>query len=141
MITIGKLAAHADVSTDTLRYYERERLLKPSGKSTGGYRLFDDEALRRVRFIKQAQQCGFSLGEIRALLLLRSRNSACCSDVRKLAIEKKLQIESKVRAMKAMSKTLDGLIAHCEDDAKPLDGCPILAAFDDANGATAANAR
>ena len=63
-LTIGKIATLADISPDTLRYYERERLIAPAAKSPGGYRLYERDALRRIRFIKQAQQCGFNLAEI-----------------------------------------------------------------------------
>ena len=78
MFTIGKLARIADVSSDTLRYYEREGLIEPAGKSPAGYRLYDQDSARRLRFIKQAQHCGFTLAEIRELLVLRRRDAACC---------------------------------------------------------------
>src|SRR6266446_1990060 len=71
MLTIGKLAALTDVRTDTLRYYEREHLLAPASKSDSGYRLYDSDSVRRVRFIKRAQHCGFTLAEIAQLLALR----------------------------------------------------------------------
>ena len=67
-LTIGRVASAVKVSTDTLRYYEREGLIAPTSKSRGGYRLYDGDAVRRVRFIKQAQHCGFTLTEIRGLL-------------------------------------------------------------------------
>jgi MerR family Zn(II)-responsive transcriptional regulator of zntA len=128
--TIGKIASAVNVSTDTLRYYEREGLIGPACKSTGGYRLYDRDAVRRVRFIKQAQRCGFTLTEIRALLELRASDAACCRDVRRVALEKKLQLEAKIKAMRVMSKTLDHLIATCSNERGPLDDCPILAAFE-----------
>ena len=134
MLTIGKLAAIAHVSPDALRYYEREKLIAPTAKSDGGYRLYDEGAVRRIRFIKQAQNCGFTLAEIGELLTLRSRSSACCGDVRQRAIEKKLQLASKIRTMKAMSKALNGLIAECAEESHPIDDCPILSALDRANG-------
>ena len=124
--TIGKLAALAQVSADTLRYYEREQLLQPRGKSANGYRLYDEQAARRVHFIRHAQECGFTLAEIRELLTLRGRGSACCEDVRRVAVERKLQLESKIRRMRAMSTALDRLIAACNRDGVPLDACPIL---------------
>lgn len=134
MFTIGKLAALADVSTDALRYYEREGLIAPAGKSEGGYRLYDKDSARRIRFIKQAQHCGFTLAEILELLVLRSRDAACCGDVRKRAIEKKLQLETKIRTMKAMSRALDSLIADCANETHPVEECPILAALEQATG-------
>ena len=133
-LTIGKIASVAQVSADTLRYYERERLITPAAKSRGGYRLYEREALRRIRFIKQAQQCGFNLAEIRALLALRATDAACCRDVRRVALEKKLQLESKIKAMKAMSHALTRLIKECSADSRPLDDCPILAALERENG-------
>jgi DNA-binding transcriptional MerR regulator len=130
MFTIGKLASLTDVSNDTLRYYEHEGLIEPAGKSLAGYRLYDEESARRIRFIKHAQQCGFTLAQIGELLLLRSRDAACCGDVRKRAIEKKLQIESKIKAMKAMSRALDQLIAECANETNPVKDCTIIAALE-----------
>jgi DNA-binding transcriptional MerR regulator len=130
VFTIGKLARIADVSSDTLRYYEREGLIEPAGKSPAGYRLYDQDSARRLRFIKQAQHCGFTLAEIRELLVLRRHDAACRGDVRKRAIEKKRQLESKIRSMRAMSKALDRLIADCVDETQPVDECAILAAFE-----------
>src|SRR5215469_8218190 len=126
MLTIGKLAAAAGVRSDTLRYYEREGLIEPAGKSPAGYRLYDKESARRLRFIKQAQQCGFTLAEIRELLVLRGRDAARCGDVRKRAIEKKRQLEGKMRSM---CKALDRLIAGCVDETRPVEACAILAAL------------
>lgn len=133
-LTIGKIASLAEVSPDTLRYYERERLIEPAAKSGAGYRLYERDALRRIRFIKEAQQCGFTLSEIRALLTLRASEAACCRDIRRFALEKKLQLEAKLKAMKVMSKALTNLINECSADGKSLDECPILGALERANG-------
>jgi len=129
-LTIGKIASLSKVSADTLRYYEREGLISPASKSEGGYRLYDRDAVRRVRFIKEAQHCGFTLTEIRNLLDMRTSDAACCRDVRRVAVEKKIQLEAKIKAMRAMSKALDRLIATCSNEGRPLDDCPILAAFE-----------
>ena len=133
-LTIGKIASLAQVSADTLRYYERERLIAPAAKSAGGYRLYERDALRRIQFIKQAQQCGFNLAEIRSLLALRGSDAACCRDVRRVALEKKLQLEVKIKAMKVMSKALSQLVKECSGDNRPLDDCSILAALERAEG-------
>lgn len=110
-------------------YYEKEGLVAPRQKSNAGYRLYDGSAVRRLHFIKQAQGCGFTLAEILQLLTLQSLDSSCCSDVRKLAVEKKLQVETKLRDMKAMSATLDKLIMGCAIDAQPVDQCTILSSL------------
>lgn len=130
MLTIGKLAARTDLSTNALRFYEREGLVEPSSKSAAGYRLYAEDAVARVKFIKDAQHCGFTLTEIQELLTLRARDSACCDDVRRLAIEKKLQLEAKIRSMKVMSRALDVLIADCPDGGRPVGECPILGAME-----------
>lgn len=130
MLTIGKIAARAQVSADSIRFYEREGLLSPAQKSESGYRLYTEEAVRRINFIKHAQQCGFSLSEIRELLELKGHDRSCCNDVYRVAVEKKLQLESKIRALKTMSQALNQLIEVCSRDAKPLDECPILAALE-----------
>lgn len=129
-LTIGKLAKIAQVSVDAIRFYEKEGLLSPARKSDAGYRLYTEDAIRRLNFIKHAQYCGLSLSEIRELLELRSRNNTCCTDVRGLAIQKKLQIENKIKSLRAMSRALSELIDVCMDGSKPLDECPILAALE-----------
>lgn len=130
MHTIGKVAALAGVSPDTLRYYEKEHLITPASKTDAGYRLYDDEAVRRIRFIKTAQHCGFTLSDIHELLTLKQADSACCEDVRSVAIEKKLRIEHKLKALQAMSRALDDLIQICDGGKAPTDDCPILSALE-----------
>jgi len=120
----------AQVSTDTIRYYEKEGLITPAKKSHSGYRLYHPDALRRLHFIKHAKHAGFSLSEIRELLMLKNRKDACCNDVQRLAVEKKLQLEQKIKSLKIMSQTLTELLNIGTDKTKPLDQCPILAALE-----------
>lgn len=129
-MTIGKLAKRVGISTDAIRFYEDEGILLPAKKSEAGYRLYNQDAVRRVRFIKHAQQCGMTLSEIRRLLDLKSDDCSCCGDVRSLAIKKKSQLEERIKAMKAMSRALGELIDTCTAEDRPLDDCPILAALD-----------
>lgn len=129
-LTIGKVAKIAQVSVDAIRFYEKEGLLSPAQKSGAGYRLYNEDAVRRLNFIRHAQHCGLSLAEIRDLLELKTRDDACCNDVRGLAIQKKLQLEGKIKALKAMSQALSELIDICAGDRKPLDECPILVALE-----------
>jgi MerR family Zn(II)-responsive transcriptional regulator of zntA len=129
-LTVGKVARLAGVSADTVRFYEQQGLLAPDRKSAAGYRLYGEDALRRLRFIKHAQDCGFSLAEVRELLTLRAAENACCTDVKSVAVHKKLLIESKIRTLQAMSQALSELIAHCDGGQLPLEACPILAALD-----------
>ncbi len=130
MLTIGKIAAQSSLTTDAIRYYEKEGLIAPPQKSEAGYRLYNHDALRRLHFIKHARECGFSLAEIQRLLTLQHSDVSCCSDVRKLAVEKKMQLETKIRDMKEMSAALDTLIIGCHADAQPVDQCTILSALE-----------
>jgi len=128
--TIGKLATLTKVTADTLRYYEREKLVRPLAKSPSGYRLYDEDAVHRVQFVRHAQECGFTLAEIRGLLTLRGRDSACCNDFKRIAIERKLELEARIRNMKSMSAALDRLIGACHREQLPVDACPILLGLD-----------
>lgn len=130
MLTIGKVAEKSQVTADSIRYYEREGLVRPARKSDSGYRLYTEEAIRRIAFIKQAQECGFSLAEIRELLELRSTDKACCDDIYRVSVQKKLQLEHKIKALTTMSQALTRLIDMCSHDRKSLDECPILGALE-----------
>ena len=132
-LTIGKLAELADVSANAVRFYEREGLMPVPAKTDSGYRLYDAQAVDRLRFIKQSQLCGFTLSEIQDLLRLRDGASTCCNDVRSKVIEKKLELEARINSMKAMSKSLDQLIADCSNDARPAEDCSILATLSGTN--------
>jgi DNA-binding transcriptional MerR regulator len=135
-LTIGKLAEMADVSANAVRFYEREGLMQVPPKTDSGYRLYDLQAVERLRFIKQAQHCGFTLSEIQDLLGLRDEASSCCNDVRSKVIEKKLELEARIKSMKAMSRSLDQLIADCSNDTRPAEDCSILATLSGTNKST-----
>ncbi len=136
MLTIGKLASLAGTSANTLRYYEREGLLAPAAKGANGYRHFPPEAVKIVRFIRRARQCGFTLDEIRRLQSMPAQTSACRADVRQLAIDKRRSLEAQIATMQSMAADLDRLVAACSGDEQGLDACPILEAL---NGAPASS--
>lgn len=129
-LTIGEAAEALGVSTDTLRYYERSGLLPKTPRAANGYRYYDRNALRRVRFIRHAQQVGFTLEEAHALMRLRGNACACCQDVRGVALTKRAELEHKIKMMAAMAEALSVLIDVCVDDHGSLDDCPILAALE-----------
>ena len=121
---VEHVARAAGVNVETLRYYERRGLLRPS-RALNGYRSYDAEAARRVRFIRRAQALGFSLNEIDELLALRARPGKSCADVRRRAEAKVAAIEHKLRALRAMRKALGRLVEQCAGRG-PVTGCPIL---------------
>lgn len=133
ILTIGKLAKVVGVNIQTVRYYERRKLLKSKAKTPSGYRLYDDEALRKLRFIKNAQTLGFTLREIGELLKLRTTSTASCSGVQGKAQAKLMQVKEKVRELQALARTLQGLIQTCRAG-QPVDGCSILMSLEKASG-------
>src|SRR6059036_211468 len=124
-LTTSKLANESGVNLETTRYYERRGLLPKPPRTPGGYRTFDAEAVRRLRFIKQAQALGFSLKEVRELLALRLDPRTSCADVRRRAEAKIADIEAKVRALRGMKRALVRLTAACAGRG-PVTACPIL---------------
>lgn len=128
-LTISRLAREVGVNLETVRYYERLGLLPRPPRSSSGYRLFPAEATRRLRFIRRAQELGFSLGEIRALLSLRVAPTARSADVRNRAESKIADIEAKIRSLESMKKTLRNLTKTCTG-CGPIRDCPILESLD-----------
>lgn len=131
-LTIGRLARQAGVNLETVRYYERRGLLPRPPRSASGYRLFPAEAARRLKFIRRAQELGFSLGEIRELLSLRASASAKSTDVRRRAEAKIADIDAKIRSLDSMKRTLRKLTNACEG-CGPIAECPILESLDKEN--------
>lgn len=128
-LTIGALARAAGVGVETVRYYERRGLLeRPEGRH-GAFRVYPEEAVRRIRSIKRAQSLGFSLEEIRELLGLRFSDQARCRDVQRRAERKIEEIDERIRTLRAVRAELESLAAACRAEA-PLDECPIMAALD-----------
>ena len=130
-LTIGKLAKALGVNIQTVRYYERRRLLSPMARRPSGYRLYGEDALRRLRFIKNAQTLGFTLHEIAELLNLRVSSLARCGDVQRKAQTKLVQVEAKFRDLRALAHALRGLIQTCRAG-QPTDRCPILKSLESA---------
>jgi len=128
-LTIGRLARAVGVNLETVRYYERRGLLPKPPRSGSGYRLFPAEAKRRLRFIRRAQELGFSLGEIRELLSLRVAPTAKRADVRRRAQAKITDIEAKIRSLQSMKKALRELTQTCSG-CGPVRDCPILESLD-----------
>lgn len=126
--TIGEVARQAQVQIETLRYYERLGLVAPPPRNGSNYRLYPQETVRRVQFIKRAQQLGFSLKEITELLALRATPETPCADVRTHAVAKIETIEAKIRALQAMKRALTHLVAACPGEGAATD-CPILASL------------
>lgn len=131
-LTIGKIADQAGVNVETIRFYERQGLIEQPPKPHRSFRHYPPEAIKRVRFIREAQKLGFSLKEISGLLDLRADPSADCQSVRASALAKRGEIESKIKRLKRIDEALESLISHCPREGRVTD-CPIIAALDQAD--------
>lgn len=127
-MTIGKVAKSAGVNPATVRYYERRGLLPPPRRRPSGYRDYDAEHVRRIRFIKRAQELGFTLREIHELMALRHDPGADCGDVRRRAAGKLADLDGRLRDLEAMRRVLADLVAACAGTGTT-DACPILSAL------------
>lgn len=122
-LTIGALAKSAGVGVETVRYYQRRGLLSSNGAHKGAFRVYGNDELTRLRFIRRAQSLGFSLDEVADLLALdeeRDRERA-----RAFAQSKIEDVESRIRQLTEMRSALQGLVSCCEHTKAPAP-CPIL---------------
>jgi Hg(II)-responsive transcriptional regulator len=130
VLTIGQVATAAAVNIQTIRYYERRGLFAAPRRTPSGYRQYAEEAVDRLRFIKHAQELGFSLKEIQELLGLRVRHGAACDAV-ELKTRKKIElVQQKIRDLQRMKRTLERLAAACTAR-QPTEECPMLEALED----------
>src|SRR5881397_3349031 len=123
-LTIGQVATAADVNIQTIRYYERRGLFPTPRRTPAGYRQYAGDAVARLRFIKHAQELGFSLKEIQELLGLRVRHGAACDAVERKTREKIELVQERIRDLHRMKRTLERLAAACVAR-QPTDDCLI----------------
>lgn len=123
---IGSLAKKANVNIQTIRYYERIKLLIPKlRKDSKKIRFYDDDSLKTLNFIRHAQELGFQLEEIKELIKLRSNSIGRCERVSKRAKDKLVNVQDKIKHLKTMEKNLKGLIQECQDR-EIQENCPII---------------
>ena len=126
-LTIGEVARRAGVGVETVRYYERERLVPAPERSESGYRQFPPETVQRLLFIAHAKRLGFSLKEIAELLALRvdTPSAIACDEVRAHARRKLENVQERNAALHRIEDVLTALIDSCRSRAAT-DPCPIL---------------
>lgn len=129
LLTRGRLASRGGVNIATIRYYEKRGLLPDAPRTRTGYRLYTDDALRRLHFIRQAQLLGFSLDEIGELLALRMQPDTTCADIRMLAKGKIATVNRKIADLQRIKNALTKLTSACRGKG-PTSECPILDALE-----------
>jgi DNA-binding transcriptional MerR regulator len=123
---IGDLAAQTNVSTQTIRFYERRGLLKRPPRTPAGYRDYPKDAVRLIEFIRRSQELGYGLQEIGELLRLRDQRSGNGKQVRALAEKKLRSIDEKLRALQRMRREIRKILDSCGCGAEHLPDCPLL---------------
>lgn len=128
---IGEVARQTGLSIHTIRFYESERLLPQTPRTESGYRLYSPDNVEHLKFIKKAQALGFSLAEIRELLVLRDRSTDACLHVKSLLEEKLASVRGKRRELETMENELRLTLAQCQRQLKRQrpgreKHCPVL---------------
>jgi MerR family mercuric resistance operon transcriptional regulator len=129
-MTIGKIAHEAGVGVETIRYYERRGLIEqPPKPPLGGHRIYPEQTIERVRFVREAQALGFSLREIQGLLKIRNDPSTDCAEILSRAQQKLTEIKEKQKDLRRLRATLEELIATCPGKGAS-SSCSIIRAME-----------
>lgn len=131
-LTIGQLASEAGVNVETVRFYQRRRLLSEPNRPAGGIRRYSSADTERIRFIKAAQRLGFSLDNVEELL--RLEDGTLCSQARRLAERKLTEIRSKIDDLRRIESALDEMVGRCRATRGKVS-CPLIASVHRAGAA------
>lgn len=132
-LTIGKVAKSAGIGIETVRFYEREGLIEAPARTEGNYRIYPQCDILRLRFIKRAKNLGFTLKEIKELLMLQHNPQATKADVKQQTEAKIADIELKIRDLTRIKEILESLYESCDGDG-PTSACLILDALETGHG-------
>jgi len=123
-MNIGEAARASGVTAKMIRYYESVGLLNPVGRTSSGYRMYGDQEVHALRFVRQARRLGFLVEDIRKLLALWQDRSRASAEVKSIALEHVAELDRRIAELTEMRDTLSHLAAHCHGDTRP--DCPIL---------------
>jgi MerR family transcriptional regulator, mercuric resistance operon regulatory protein len=126
-LTIGALARRGGVNVETVRYYQRRGLLAVPARPLGGIRRYSSESAQRLRFIKRAQQLGFTLAEVAELLTIAGGTS--CSSKCEIGASRLADIERRIADLVSMRQALAGLVEGCQSGARDELPCPVIEAL------------
>jgi len=127
-LPIGELSRRTGVNIETIRYYERIKMLPTPARTEGGRRVYGPNELRTLAFIRRARELGFSLDDIRTLLNLGAPGQASCADVREIAAHHLDHIRAKISDLKKLERLLAKTIAQCSGNKVP--DCPVVEILD-----------
>ncbi|MCH8221348.1 MAG: helix-turn-helix domain-containing protein [Proteobacteria bacterium] len=126
-IGIGALSARTDCKIETIRYYERQGLLPDPPRSAGGHRLYQEDHLKRLTFIRRCRKLGFTMAQIRQLLGLVDEHQYSCQDIKVLTMDHVEEIREKIDHLKRLEQALLQMAAECSGDSIP--SCPVIDAL------------
>jgi Cu(I)-responsive transcriptional regulator len=123
-MNIGEAAASSGVSAKMIRYYESIGLIANVSRTEAGYRVYSEDDVHMLRFVRRARDLGFSVEQMGNLLALWSDRSRASADVKRIALDHIAELERKMRELHDMTRTLRHLADHCQGDGRPQ--CPII---------------
>ena len=123
-LSIGRVAVQTGCNIETIRFYEKVRLLPVAGRTTGGHRTYTREMVQRLVFIRRSRELGFSMDEIRQLLSIVDGEQVSCERVKHIADDHLTDIRAKIADLRKMQRTLLALSSQCSGDDVP--DCPII---------------
>jgi len=123
--TISQVAKAADLPTTTVRYYERIGLVQPEDRSAGNYRLYSEESLRKLKFIRAAQAIGFTLDDVKALLSTPSNSAASCREVQSLIEDRLAEVDQRLKDLRHVQRVLKSSLEKCKETEKA-DCCHVV---------------
>jgi MerR family mercuric resistance operon transcriptional regulator len=124
---IGVLAKDSGVNIETIRYYEKISVMPKPARSSGGYRLYTGEHLKRLSFIRRGRELGFTLDELRGLLHLVDGHAYTCAEVRALTLDHVAGIRRKIADLKRLERVMTNISSRCSG--KRVPDCPIVDAL------------
>ena len=125
--TIGGLSKQTECNIETIRYYERIGILPEPPRTSGGHRIYDDDHLKRLTFVRRSRELGFTLEEIRQLLGLVDGGDYTCAEVKVITVEHLDDVRQKIKDLRRLERILKEMASQCEDDTVP--DCPIIDAL------------
>jgi MerR family copper efflux transcriptional regulator len=128
-LKIGRLAKQVGIGIETVRFYERQGLIEPPPRTDSNYRIYPEEEVARLRFIKRAKNLGFTLNEIKELLFILHNPNATKADVKDRTLANIKEIQEKISDLTRIKTALEHLASSCDGHGS-LDECPILEALD-----------
>jgi MerR family mercuric resistance operon transcriptional regulator len=126
-LLIGKLAAETGINIETIRYYERIGLIATPARTAGGYRIYDEQSIRRLTFIRRSRELGFSLDDINILLRVADRGNAASAEIRQLTLSRLADVHGKIVSLKKLERALKTMTDACKPGGQC--SCPIIDAL------------